>query len=161
MHIGWAFKCQLFHPGVHRPPRNTLHEIWNKKRWLLALPPHKIICMHISIPLSWFDRALSRTTEWWKVAKYITDDKLHILEKKFLMHCWLFFRQIWTQTQQIGCNKLDAMHCKLCEVSWFFVSRIDENLLCVLTCIEEHVLMKWEKMIAYWIWTNLTLLNII
>lgn len=54
-------------------------------------------------------------------------------KRSSLRHCWLFFRQIWTQTQQIGCNKLDAMHCKLCEVSFFLcVSRIDENLfLCI------------------------------
>lgn len=119
MHIGWAFKCQLFHPSVQRPPRNTLHEIWNVKRWLLVPSPSKIICIHISIHLSWFNSALSRTTEWWKVSKDISC--IH-WKRSSLRHCWLTFRQIWTQTLKIGCNKHDAMHCKLYAVSWVFVS---------------------------------------
>ncbi len=66
-------------------------------------------------------------------------------KRSSLRHCWLTFRQIWTQTLKIGCYKLDAMHCKLYSVSWVFVSNSWEFSM---TFIEEHVPIKWEKMLA-------------
>lgn len=156
MHIGWAFKCQLFHPSVERPPRNTLHEIQNVKRWLLAPSPCKSFAFTFqSLCLDSIVLFQGQKSD----GKY--QRTLHMIscmywKRSSLRHCWLTFRQIWTQTLKTVCNKLDAMHCKFYVASWTFVSRIFENLS--VTFIEEHV---WENARLLRIWTNLTLLNII